>query len=1262
MMALLLSLALFLSLGIVGLAILTVAGRLRNRLQALLLAPAVGLAAMLLVVFTLNRVGLPIGSFALISVPVALVVPLAVLWRMRPRLPWRQYAPLFAVFLVTLVAIGQPALVYGFEWVAYANDDMANEVLGAQHLIETGFPGPPDVDALIGGRDYTQTAWFAHRIGNERPGARMMVAWLGAWTGLAPHLAYMPWMVALHVVLSSAAAAMVASPRRSLLIPALTAGLVGFSALNAAATMNQLIGQVGGLSLLAGAAIVLFAPFERRPRQIIGQGVLIGLLGSMQSVWYPESVPMLVVAFILFLAVSVIQRRLRLRPMLPVLATTAVSALLFLNTFFPLALTYMLSQATGAQAFGSRQDETIQDLFSAYLRPDGLAMLWGFQVLGGRPMPEPWQSGTILLGAFFFVVALVMTTALAWRRQSYAIIALMMVLLSIPLAARQAGFGLYKMAMFVQPFVLGVLIVGWFSVTRQRCPRTAVSVRHQPALVQMQGASRAGLVTRASAFRVALQVALPVLLGLAGLQTQLMYVAMSGSFSTATHLPSGSETGIVSEFQRTLAALPPGPIILDTASPVLAKFQAVYTIGRQAAFPSRDFFTLRGRLCPHDQPDDPAEARPGKEIVPLLPAEETAGFCSVNNRAEFHVQGGPDAADLNLFRVNDVGEEPVADDCATLIATTGRQTVLNRRTADEFGANFVTYPCGTTDHLILVDSLLSQYYYGSRFGRTGLYALERETLWRAGTFSGVGRHLLFRVDHPSTAPRLMLEMTASLKGDGENRLPPAFAIGVARQHFGITGRGSARVFSPPLTPQMIDGIPYIAIDMGVDGQYFPERRTGLMQLWGTNTLIDSRQMTGFARDISLVSEDEYRTLAAPSVLRDPSSDLKDPNLEYSGLYEDGAVAESAHLALTQPVSDSRLVVKGEVPMIDDPNFTTEAQVLVDGHEVARRRLTIGSFALWGAAPGEVGRHRIELHFSHVQRFPDADQRPVAAVIQEIGFDGGANETPPEYLGELPAALVQPGVWAAGLARDGWIGDQSFFVFTAPDAPSDIVVRGSVPGLADTTFKTELRVLVDGHEAARKLIGIEEFELRAPAPYGPGRHRVELHFSAVQQLPFPDGRSMAALIRFVGFEASGGSLSASPPPHALQNIPSDLAHPGLRSAGVAPDGWLSVTSAFDLLQPDASPSVVVRGQVPMTGDPGFTTELRLLVDGQDVAQKTLTPGDFELQAPVSPGAAPRRIELRFSNGQQLPAPDGRLVGALLRYAGFEARSEPHPQPR
>ena len=145
MMALLLSLALFLSLGIVGLAILTVAGRLRNRLQALLLAPAVGLAAMLLVVFTLNRVGLPIGSFALISVPVALVVPLAVLWRMRPRLPWRQYAPLFAVFLVTLVAIGQPALVYGFEWVAYANDDTtfnesfatAVERIGGQRWLAT---------------------------------------------------------------------------------------------------------------------------------------------------------------------------------------------------------------------------------------------------------------------------------------------------------------------------------------------------------------------------------------------------------------------------------------------------------------------------------------------------------------------------------------------------------------------------------------------------------------------------------------------------------------------------------------------------------------------------------------------------------------------------------------------------------------------------------------------------------------------------------------------------------------------------------------------------------------------------------------------------------------------------------------------------------------------------------------------------------------------------------------------------------------------
>ena len=50
-------------------------------------------------------------------------------------------------------------------------------------------------------------------------------------------------------------------------------------------------------------------------------------------------------------------------------------------------------------------------------------------------------------------------------------------------------------------------------------------------------------------------------------------------------------------------------------------------------------------------------------------------------------------------------------------------------------------------------------------------------------------------------------------------------VGKERERFPLVGRGSARVFSPPIAPQIINGMPYIALDMGVESQRIPECRT-----------------------------------------------------------------------------------------------------------------------------------------------------------------------------------------------------------------------------------------------------------------------------------------------------------------------------------------------------------------------------------------------------------------------------------------------------
>jgi hypothetical protein len=92
----------------------------------------------------------------------------------------------------------------------------------------------------------------------------------------------------------------------------------------------------------------------------------------------------------------------------------------------------------------------------------------------------------------------------------------------------------------------------------------------------------------------------------------------------------------------------------------------------------------------------------------------------------------------------------------------------------------------------------------------------------------------------------------------------------------------------------------------------------------------------------------------------------------------------------------------------------------------------------------------------------------------------------------------------------------------------LVSCGAVGGFAVVPFRYTLPfavlaaplagLLVDGQDVARQALGLGDFELRATVPpIGAWQRRVELRFSATQQLPPPDTRQVGARVQFVGFE-------------------------------------------------------------------------------------------------------------------------------------------------
>jgi hypothetical protein len=83
-------------------------------------------------------------------------------------------------------------------------------------------------------------------------------------------------------------------------------------------------------------------------------------------------------------------------------------------------------------------------------------------------------------------------------------------------------------------------------------------------------------------------------------------------------------------------------------------------------------------------------------------------------------------------------------------------------------------------------------------------------------------------------------------------------------------------------------------------------------------------------------------------------------------------------------------------------------------------------------------------------------------------------------------------------------------------------------------------------------------------------------------------------------------------------------------------------------------------VPQIGDAsGFKTEAVILLDGKEIDRRNLGVGQFDIRLPLTPQAAgesTRRIELKFSAVQTLPAPDDRNVAARLTAVRFATVGE------
>lgn len=930
MVALLITLLLFLYFSTVGYAILQVApSRLKPALN-LLIAPAVGLCATLLPVFYLNRFGIPVKDFSIPLTLTLLALSVLVLWRSRLIIAPRRVVTISILGIVVLLLTSWPMLFYGLDWVAVANDDMANYCLAAQRFYHEAFFDKPNIQDIINGSNYSQAYWFMHVAGGVRPGSELMLAWAWGVTGIEAPRIFMPMISALHICLAfavSGLAGMATKKRWAWLIALL---LFAINPLSSWGVHQQLIGQVGGFLLLVVSISLLFRNNRMSPPVPTAKDIIIPVLvicGLL--IWYPEGVPFLGLSWIVFLISSALFSKRSIRPIATYALILGALALLALPQYGFGAIKFILDQSRSVTADG----DPAGLLFPYYLVPTGISAFWGLiPVHQGIPSDPKASLSFVIALVLLLLLGKLIFRGIKDRNPSACVLAVMSILAMV-LFAKMNDFGLYKLAMYAQPFVIALTASSFHQL----------SIRPMWALYLL----------------LAITAPLQVIS-----QLSYTYRATGEAPGSAVEVQRGSSKKVLSQLRiffeklRTESGNQNEQFVSPVDNVVLAKLMAFYAGKLQIIFTSRDFF---GNIISFSK-------------APAFYSEDSMQWMRVESALYTKRKLSIGDREVNLFVPPGLNSKMGGL----------RAIVACYQGFISSSCNNILYVLASNDprRLSFVHSDIGSHYYLGDRKKAAFFQAESD-IYYPSVFHPAGSYLLIQALGDIDKARFVFDLSGTvLKKRGGSLTTVTIATEKTSVPFRFVGRGSGRIYSDPIKRKPFE---YMLINMNAVPETFSNKKTLLRFLWGSDVLIDMRRLTYFVRKFGVVTDAEYQAMKPPHAVSNFPGDLADPALEYSGMYEDGWISERSFFVLA-PKPDTRyLIIKGMVPQIEAPDFLNTLSVSIDGREAVKQPLDLGTFEVKVPVSVNGQRHRIDLAFERYQLLPGADGRSTSGKIQFIGF-------------------------------------------------------------------------------------------------------------------------------------------------------------------------------------------------------------------------------------------------------------------------------------
>lgn len=547
MLAFLFSLALFAVWSAIGLAGLVAVRADVAELRVVLSAPIFGSALSVIPLFVLSNAGVPMKVGGPPTFAVLVLATIVVLVVRRPRVPLTAL-PVVGIGVVGVVLLGRPMLDFGFDWIASASGDMAYYVLSATHLLDHGLQSPVDFQALADNRDFSSSSQLLTLRG-LRPGTQIAVGAVSGTTGLSPVSVYMPMFLAITLSAICATAALAMQASRRWWAAALAAALLAVSPLAAYGVMLQLLPQDWGLGLAAALFAWLMRPeiySTRRPP--LPDVLVICVLGAALFVVAYEVASALALAYGLFLGLLIARRRLNVVAAAALIAAPLVTTIFVVNTFLPRAYEYL---TTYVLRFGTSEGLRGLSLFGYAIVPSALPGVVGLRWLFARP-DSPRMGLFIVVAAVLIVAVFAASAVTAWRGSAAGIVVLSSFALAALLVRNGNDFGLFKLYMYVQPFVAATVAVFVTSLRRRAAAGVAFVVLAAVVAVQ--------------------------------LQTQDGYVDDSRS---PIDLPHASDADLLPRFRDVVDARRP-PLLTITDHFVLLRLQGAVARDNQLFFVSRD--------------------------------------------------------------------------------------------------------------------------------------------------------------------------------------------------------------------------------------------------------------------------------------------------------------------------------------------------------------------------------------------------------------------------------------------------------------------------------------------------------------------------------------------------------------------------------------------------------------------------------------------------------------------------------------------------